>query len=804
MGTLVQDIRYGFRMLVRNPGFTIVAVLTLALGIGATTAIFSVVNAVLLDPLPAKDSDRLVEISEFEVAKDQKTSVSPRLFVDLQKQEGLFEDMTAFRFDSLVLPGEEFPEAILGFQVTPNFFTLLDVQPMTGRTFLPEEGQPGNDQVLVVSYGFWRRRLGCDPNSVGRTIISGNQAYTIIGVMPPQFQFPRRAELGEFWKPYVISPEEYSHPAARFFRILGIAARLRPEISRQRAQAMVNAIAKRLEKDYPQTNMGWRIQIEPLRNMFSDEKLQQTLLGLLGAIVFVLFIACANIANLLLVRAERRQKELAIRASLGAVRLRILRQLLTESILLSLLGGGLGLVVTYWGIDVLAARIPTTIPRLKEITVDATMLGLTCLISALVGVGFGLAPAWQSSKPRLSEVLKEGGQSSLAGFRRRHFRHLLVISEIALSLVLLAGAGLMVRSVIRLLHVDCGYDSQNILRIGVEFPFSRYREFSQREVLIRQIAEHFQALPGVQSIGIWTPGGGWDYVAEGQTASIRLSTYGCGITSSDYFQALRIPLLRGRLFAEGDVGEDQKSIIVSETMARICWPGQDPIGKRVKREDWAWADGYTVIGVVGDVKYFRRDFNPGPIFYGPYQRWQPLYAEFLVRTRFGLDPLTLTKAIRHEVKTVDAGLPAPNISSIEQDLFDSTKSQRTYMKLMGLFAGVGLLLAAVGIYGVISYSVTRRTHEIGVRMALGAQTRDVLQMVIKQGLTLALTGVAVGLGAALALTRVISSLLYDINPTDPVTFVCVSLLLAGVALLASYIPARRATKIDPMRVLKYE
>jgi len=507
MTGLWQDIRHGFRRLTGHAGFTIVSVLTLALAIGATTAIFSVADAVLLHPLPLKESGRLVHISEFSTAKQQQASVSMPLFLDLQKQKDVFADIVAFTGAALLFPGEEFSETIYGFEVTPNFFTFFGVQPVAGRVFAGDQGHPDNGDVLVVSHQFWQKRFGGDPSLVGKTILMSDRLYTIIGIMPPEFQFPRRGELGEFWRPCVPSAEDSSHPTTRLFRNWGVAARLADNVSRRQAQAMADTMARRIAQEFPDQCEGWRIQIQPLRGVFSDEKLQESLLGLLGAIAFVLLIACANIASLLLTQAEARSKELTMRAVLGAGRLRLVRQLLIESLLMALLGGGLGLLVTYWGIDVLAARIPDTIPLVRQIAMDARVLGLAFLLSVSTGVGFSVLPAWRASRLCLNETLKEGGRSLHVASGHRPLSHLLVASEVALAIVLLAGAGLMVQSVVRLLRVDPGFDPYNLVRIGVSFPFPRYKEFAQCEPLIDQLVERFRALPGVQSIGICEPGG---------------------------------------------------------------------------------------------------------------------------------------------------------------------------------------------------------------------------------------------------------------------------------------------------------
>jgi len=790
-------------MLGRNPGFTITGVLTLALGIGTTAAIFSVVSAVLLDPLPVEDSHRLMKIGEFDTVKRWKRRVSPALFLDLQQQEDLFEDMCAFTGTHLLVPGDEFPETVYGSQVTPNFFALLAAKPVKGRTFLPGEGQSGNDKILVVSHSFWQRYFGGDPNVVGRTISAIDGArrehlYTVIGIMPPEFQFPRRDYLCEFWRPHILSRGDSSHPFERVFRNWGVAARLHEHVSRQQSQAVADTISQRLAQEYPDHCANWRIQIQPLRNMFYGGKVRQTLLGLLGTIALILLLICANMTNLLLARSEKRQKEIAIRTALGAGRLRLVRQLGTECLLLALLGGALGLLVMHLSVDALTARIPLSIPRMREITVDEGLLGLICLISILTGAGFGLLPAWQSSKPRLNETLKETGGACHDGVRPGRIRDLLVVSEMALALVLLVGAGLMIQSVARLLRVDTGFDPHNMLSVGVSF--AQRREPGH----IRRFVEHFQALPGVKSVGLSEPGSSSEYVTEGGTVPISIRRTGCSTGRSDYFKVMNIPLLIGRHFSAQDTHSSRKTIIINETMAQLCWPGEDPLGKRVKSERGSWEEASTVVGVVRDVKDVRLDYEYGPRFFIPFERSRLSYAFFMVRTQDDLDPLTLTKAIRREIKMLDPTVSVPRIRSVKEELFDSTGARRTYMKFMSLFAGVGLLLAVIGVYGVMSCAAARRTHEIGIRIALGARRSDVLRLTIKKGLSLVAAGLVMGVAGAIALTRMLASLLYDITATDPMTIVAVSLLLTSVALAACYIPARRATKIDPIEALRYE
>jgi putative ABC transport system permease protein len=815
MKTWLQDIRYGFRILVRNPGFTAAAVLTLALGIGACTAVFSVVNAVLLRPLPFADSDRLVLVGEVPLQERSKyyPFVSKGFLLDLREQVGSFEEIASVGHAWFPLTGGEFPERFHGLSVSANFFRTLGVEPMLGRTFLPGEDQAGKNNVVVMSHGLWQRRFGGDPNLVGKTIVltdlSGraDRACTVIGIMPPSFKFPIMFDECEMWQPHVLGPRESPEVPARFRlsiylnRRRLVVARLKADVTQQQAQAETSLLAQRLAQEHPDTNEGWTAHVQSLRTQFMLGQSRKPLWALLGVVVFVLLIACANVANMLLARVASREKEVAVRAAVGASRWRLVRQLLIESLLLAFLGACLGLLLTHWGIGLLKPLVPARLPLTKDIGVDAWMLGCTLLILVATGIGFGLAPAWQYSKPNLTEALKEGGYHSVDGSRRKPFRGLLVVSEVALALVLLAGAGLMIQSVVRLLRVDPGFNPRNMLRISLVLP-----SFSEQHAMAQQMSERIGALPGVQSVGIHQIASSNTYEIEGRTTQ-ALNEIQCGVDSSDYFRVMGIGLLKGRHFVKQDTAPGQRNIIINETAARLCWPADDPIGKRIRhdREGSPWL---TVVGVVQNVRFPSLDRAPRPEFHAPYRESErgyapPPFVDFVVRAQPGLDPLTLIKAIRREANEL-APNAAPTILNMEKTLFDYTESRRTYMKLISLFAGVGLVLAAVGLYGVMSYSVARRTHEIGVRMALGAERSNVFKLVIKKGLALIVIGMVIGVAGALALTRVLRSLLYDMAPTDPVTFVAVCLLLTAVGLLACYIPARRATKIDPMTALRYE
>jgi putative ABC transport system permease protein len=809
MRTLFQDIRFAIRMLIKNPGFTIPAVLCLSLGIGACTAVFSVVDTVLFRPLPFTDSERLVHISEHHQEKTRgigayALGVSPRLLFDMRKQIQSFEDIASFAYARFQLRGGEFPEQVDGFWVSSNLFGLLKVQPLLGRTFSPEEDQSEKDNIVIISHGLWQRRFGSDPNLVGKTITIGEQlsddsVCTVVGIMPPGFQFYGVDGLRDIWRLGVFRQYDLEN---RTRRSLVTFARLKPDVTRKQAQAEAYLLAQRLAEQYPKTNEGWRILVSPLRDVLVRTEFRKSLWVLLGAVAFVLLIACANVANLILARASSRQKEVAIRATLGASRWRVIRQLLVESVLLALLGSGLGLLFTRWGIDLLKPLIPYSLSLVKDIGVDARILAFTLVILVITGMGCGLAPAWQLSKPNLTEALKEGGTRTVEVVGRRPLRDLLVVSQVALVLLLLIGAGLLIQTVVRLLHVDPGFKPRNLLEFSIELPWSYV---GPRQITFyEQLLERMASLPGVQSVGTVYGGPGPQYIAEGQTTAVNVEDYACSAGTHDYFRTMGIPLLQGGYFTKKDLSGEGDKIIINEAAARRFWPNESPIGKRIRRgsDDSPWLE---VIGVVATPKVWSYAHEATPQTYSPYRDSGPYVAHgvsFVVRT--STDPLHLTRAIRRQVQALDSNIPVGTFTKLEDRLRRSTEQQRLYMQLLTAFAVIGLVLAIAGIYGVISYFVAKRTHEIGIRMALGARPSDVLKLVIKNGMTLILAGLAIGVAAALALTRVLRSLLYGVTATDPVTFIAVCLLLTVVGLVSCYIPARRATKIDPMSSLRYE
>ncbi len=804
MQTLWQDLRYGARMLLKRPGFTLIAVITLALGIGANAAIFSVVNAVLLRPLPYKDPDRLIMIRETKLPQFPEFSVSPGNFLDWRKQNTVFERLVAFTGASFNLIGAGDPEQIRGMKVTDGFFAALGAQPQLGRDFLTEEDQPGRNNVVIMSHGLWQRRFGGDPKILGQAITLDGRNYTVIGVMPATFPFGGR-DL-DLWTPMAFTPQQAQSHGGHWLATIG---RLKPGVTVDQSRAEMIAIAGRLAAQYPGANTGWSVKLMPLLE-FTVRSVKPALLVLLAAVAFVLLIACVNVANLLLARAAGRQKEIAIRAALGAGRVRIVRQLLTESALLALLGGAVGLLLAKWGMDLLLKLAPQNLPRMSSVSLDGRALAFTAAVTLLTGMIFGLVPALQSSRPNLNETMKDAGRGSTEGGRRQLIRNALVVLEVASALVLLAGAGLMIKSFWRLQKVDPGFNPDNALTLSVALPQKKYPEESQRVAFFQQLLEKVGALPGVQAAGasnVLPLAGDFvlAFVVQGRPplppgAGQSTNFYSA---SADYFKAMGIPLRRGRLFTERDIKDSQHVAIINETMAKKIFPDEDPIGKRITFDTGANnPDWYEIVGIVGDVKHYGLDQATPLQTYEPYT--QQTFPYMTLVARAAGDPTNLTAAIRNAVLQLDKEQPIADVRTLDQLLSTSIAQQRFSMLLLGVFAAVAMLLAAVGIYGVLSYSVTQRTHEVGIRMALGAGRHDVLRLLIGHGMLLTLIGVAAGLAAAFALTRLMSTLLFDVSATDPITFGLIALLLVTVALLACWIPARRATKVDPLVALRRE
>jgi putative ABC transport system permease protein len=814
---LLQDIRYSIRMLRKNPGFTVVAVIALALGIGATSAIFSVVNAVVLRPLPYENPDRLVLIW----GKNSTTARDPLSvpdFLDYRNQNAAFVEMASFAYDDFNLSIGDEPEHVQGAMVSANYFSVLGTNLSQGTTFRPEDDQPGASRVAIVGYGLWKRRFGSDPHFVGQTILLNGASFTVVGVAPQTFQSPIPEDNPQLWVPLSLDGGDrlrvpsYVNPARLSIRtnrfLIGIA-RLKPGVTAKRAQADLETIAGQLEQQYKDTNAGISTSVVPLREHIIG-KIQSALMVLLAAVGFVLLIACANVANLLLARAAARRKEIAIRTALGAGRLRLIRQLLTESILLAVMGGALGLLLAYGEIRLLLGLNLANIPRLNEIDIDNRVLGFTFLIAILTGIIFGLAPALQASKTDLNETLKEGARGSTGGLSRQRTRSLLVISEVALTVLLLIGAGLMLKSFYSLQKVKPGFDPTNTLTMTVNLPTTKYTNDHQIQGFYEQALNGVSSLPGVQSVGAVTSlpltttlSEVRRFAVEGRPPASPSEVLRANIRriSHSYFTAMRIPLLKGRYFTEQDRDKSPPVGIINETMVNRFWPDEDPIGKRLTIPSLG-ADSREVVGVVADVKHSSLNAESGLEIYVPSLQKPLTIMALVVHTTS--DPLLMTEAVRGAIQAVDRNQPVYDVKTMQQVVSESVSQPRLYTLLLGIFAALALTLAAVGIYGVMNYSVVQRRHEIGIRMALGAQRGDILKMVVGQGMLLALIGVALGLAAALILTRVMESLLFGVSARDLTTFLIIPFVLAAIAFLSSYIPARRATRVDPMIALRYE
>lgn len=803
----IQDLRYAGRMQRKNPGFTIVAIIALALGIGANTAIFSVVNTVLLRPLPYKDPERLAMVWE-DASKHGYPRDTPAAanFVDWRDQNTTFESMAAIADESFNLTGVGDPERLEGRLVSANLFPLLGVDPQIGRTFTNEEDQPGSNRVAVLSYGLWQRRFGGDNGIVGKPLNLNGDTYTVVGVMPARFQFPSSDD--ELWAPIAFTTDQATNRNRHYLQVVG---RLKPGVSLEQAQTEMSTIAARLQQQYPQSNADLGAAVTSLHEHLVGD-IRPALLILLGAVGLVLLIACANVANLLLARAAVRQKEIAVRVALGARRGRLIRQFLTESVLLATVGGVVGLGIAYGGLVLLRAFIPENISQAREISMDLKVLGFTFAVSVITGLIFGLAPALQAARFNQTETLKEGGRDSATGSSGKRIRGLLVMSEVAVSLVLLIGAGLLINSFLRLRNVDPGFSADNLLTMKFVLPEPKYADFERRTAFYSDLVQRVEGLAGVKSAAVTTnlplyrQGNSISFSIEGRPAPPpgQEQIVVTRIVSPGYFATMSIPFLSGRPFTDQDTPTTPRVVVISETMARRYWPGEDPVGKRIgagriqRPEDWI-----QIVGVVKDVRQFELTAEPRPQMYLSY-RQAGFFAPRDLVVKTDVDPASLAATVRKTVWEIDKDQPVSNIKTMEEILLDSIARQRFSMLLLAIFAAVALILAAVGIYGVMSYSVAQRTHEIGIRMALGAQTGAVLKLAVSYGLKLVIAGIVIGLIAAFALTRVMSTLLFGVTATDPATFTLISLLLIGVAALASYIPARRATKVDPIIALRYE
>jgi putative ABC transport system permease protein len=807
MEDLLKDIRYGMRNLLKRPGFTLVAIMTLALGIGANTAIFSVVNTILLRPLPYERPDQLINLSE--TASGRPIGTSYQNFVDWRNQNTVFENVAAWRpRESFNLTGAGESERLQGRLVTANFLSTFRVRPIRGRDFLADDDRPGATPVAIISQGLWQRRFGADETIIGKQLTLNNQTFTVVGITPANFQFGSEADVSV---PIGLSAERFSlrgkDPGVRAI------ARLKDGVEIPQAQAELNTIAARLEEQYPASNTGRRVLVESLAESVVGD-IRPTLLTLLGAVGFVLLIACANVANLLLTRSSGRHKEIAIRTALGATRGRIVRQLLTESFMLAIAGATIGLLLGIWGVALMTSYLPEGIPRVSEIGIDGSVLAFTLAATLLTAILFGLAPALQSTKPNLTETLKEGERNSSGG--RNRTGRILVITEVAMTLVLLIGAGLLIKSFWRLSQVNPGFNPEKLLAMQISVQAAA-DEGQKVSGFLDELQQRVQKLPGVESVSVSNglPFEGANqppFIIEGRTPP-EPGKEPAGIlyiASRDYFKTMGITLLRGRTFSAEDTRDTPRTALIDEVFARQHFPNEDPLGKRVKLAV-PNSESHEIVGVVRHVEHFALD-GQAPAQAELYFNFDQIPLAILPRyvrrvnllVRTNSEPLSLAAPVRSQISAVDKDQAVFNIRTMEQALAQSVAARRFSMILLAVFAGLALALAAVGIYGVISYSVAQRTREVGIRMALGARTMDVLRLVVQDGLKLVIFGVVVGLVGALVLTRLMTTLLFAVAPTDLITYATVALGLIAVAVFACYIPARRATRVDPLVALRYE
>ena len=806
---VLQDIRYAARKLARTPGFTIIAAFTLALAIGATTAIFSVVDGVLLKPLPFRDPDNVVRVTNMRDGNRQVSSVPD--FLDFRREAKSFSSLSGIDNQSMNLTGGAEPERVAGARVGATFWSLLGVTPAIGRGFAPNEDQTSAGRVVVLSDGLWKRRFAADRRIVGKTISLDGEAYTVIGVAPSKFSFPDRPDV---WVPLVFTADDLS-PDGRGAHWLGVIGRLAPNVTADRAQVEMVALTKRLEQQYPESNTRITAAVVPMQKYLVGD-VRPALLVMLGAVAFVLLIACANVANLLLVRAAARESEMAVRTALGAGAWRIVRQLVTESVLLAIVGGVFGTLLALWGVDLLVAMAPSGLPRIEEVSINPTVLAFTAGVTALTGVLFGAFPAVHAARANVSGMLKDGMRGSSGGVASRRARNTLVMTEMALAVVLLVGAGLLIRSFSKLISVDPGFKAERVVTFSVVLPDTKYGPYAQRRAFVSELLERMKRMPGVQGSAVVTglplsnmmmrtsahiEGTPPETPNERKSTDVAMATPG-------YFAAMGIPLVSGRDFTDRDGSGAPVVAIVNQEFAKRYFPNENPIGKRIAlgwEQDTATAGGNMtlggeIVGVVGNVK--RRGLSQ-EIFPETYASFmQPTFSVFSVIVRSTADPSSVMSAVRAQMRELDRDLPVSGLRQLQELVSESVSRPRFYTTLLGVFAAIALVLAAVGIYGVISYAVSLRTRELGIRIALGASGRQVSGLVLQQGVTLALVGVLLGGAGAYWLMRLLSKLLFGVTATDPLTFFGVAGLLTLVAAVASYVPARRAGKVDPLLAMR--
>jgi putative ABC transport system permease protein len=811
MNTFVHDLRYGIRTLRNSPGFATVAILTLALGIGANTAIFSFVDGVLLKPLPYERPEELVFIWE-KPPGGERNGISSMNYLDWQAKNQSFVHMAAMTGAGMTLSGINEPQQLRGSQVGARYFDILGVKPALGRTFSPEEDQPGKEQVAVLSHKLWESRFGGDATILGRSILLNGKPFNVIGVMSAGSAFDR--SFTELWTPLAFEPKNLT----RNFHWLQAVGRLKPGVSLERAKAEMDGIGAQIAKDYPDSNKGWGVTVDRFQDRVVNPQLRQSLYVLLAAVGSVLLIGCANLANLTLARGASRNREVAIRSSLGAGRWRLVRQFLTESVLLSTCGGVLGFALGYAMLAGLRLMLPPFfLPREAAVEMDGRVLLFTLAIALLTGIVFGAAPAWQAAKPDLAAVMKEGGRGASTGTARRRLRSALVVSEVAIAFILLTGAGLLIRSFLSLQQVETGFESTNVITMGVPMPKTKFTEGAQMTAYLRQVIERVETIAGVRDVAVTSalPLQGWSYgmpfLIAGQQVVDRANRSACffKMVSPSYFQALGIRFRKGRVLTQQDVKGSPPVTVINETMAKRYFKNEDPIGKRILIQDIIPGKTelgpevpWEVVGIIADEKINGLDDTTSPGVYVPYAQSPTLGVSLVVRG--SMEPTGLQKAIEREVHQINKDQPLTNVKTMETIKSESVGSNRLRTTLLGVFAGIALLLASIGIYGVISYSVVQRTHELGVRSALGASKSALLRLVIGGGMLVVGIGVVLGVAGAVAITRLLKSLLFGVTATDPLTMGAVVVILCGVALLACYVPARRAAKVDPMVALRYE
>jgi putative ABC transport system permease protein len=803
MDQLLQDLRYTIRALSKRPVFTAAFILTVALGMGANTCIFSIVNAVLLQPLPFREPERLLMVWSSNPQQGYETySVSPPDFFDFQTQNSVFEDLAVFRTSGGNLTGDGDAERVTVAEVSPSLFTLLRSGPLLGRTFLAEENQPGKGNFVILSSGLWRSRYGADPGVVGKSIILNEESYRVVGVMPADFNFPE--EDARLWIPRVFQPAEQTE-RTRNFRIYNVLARLKPGVTLESAQAEMSTIAARLASEHPEDNTGWSVQLVPLREQIVGE-VRPILLLLQGAVLFVLLMVGANLTNLLLVRALAREREICIRIALGTQRARLIRQFLIETLLLTVAGGLLGLLLAYWGIQLFASAYSPVIPRLSELSIDGRVLAVA-LGLALLTILLGLVQLRYTTRIELVNALKNRGGSA-TGHSSQRLRRVLVIAQIAVATVLVIGTVLMIRSLEKLQKVEPGFRIDNVMTAEISLP--KTTEEARQTAFTQAVVDRLAAIPGVKAAGATTTiplgnqeGLDAEFFIEGrpEPGPGQKLEAGLDIVTPDYFRAMGIPLIKGRAFDKNDQSSSPPVVIISQALARLHWPGQNSVGQRLKLGS-AQEEPREIVGIVGDILHSGLDADPRPTMYVPHQQFAFPYMTLVVQT--SAEPASVAEELREAVRSLDRNVPLSRMRSMEEHVASSLERRRLSMLVLAFFAGLALVLAAVGLYGLIAYNVNERTQEIGVRMALGARPREVRNLVLRQGLFLAAIGVAVGLLVAFWLMRGLSSLLYVISPTDLMTFLLTPLLLVGVALIASWLPASWASRVSPLAALRYE